>query len=1276
MLASNATTPTSASPVSNELSGLGQYHHLKRLVETQGACELPGVSIKYHTFMPVMWRAVQRGFVKQEHATFVAQGLRYGFMAGVDVSRLTGHRWHRNYASSYDFRDWVTTAVMKRVEKAKTIDLGAWGDGLARTIRATFRNSYIFPMGAVKKALEDAARPTDDHTKTGLNAATDLSFLRHSLTAYEDIAAWLHNDYFMRVSDVSDAFPMLPLHPALWPFFMFRFFADAGATVERLFMHVCGDFGAAGMPGTFHIFFSEVVVGMARSELILTLPMAIHVDDCGLIGPRKKQVDEQMTNFHEWALQVCGVIFKWLKDRLAAQNQLMLGFWWDSTSLTRTLDEKKLLQYTDQLFEFAGRRVLSLHDMQVLAGRMHRAILTLPPGAACLLQGLFVLMAGLTLPWMKRRISKKNRADFRTLYTLLKLNLGRGYYSYANFEKAPGVRSDACKSKSYVGGGYVSQCGRYNFWQYGSSASRKCIDFLEGDTVITCVEEMARLGVWFKRVIPFGVDNMSFEKSAEKGRSVAQRLNELLRELFALQVQYTCILSFYWLSSADNLLADLLSRDDELEFLRQVYSTGFWTEETVPLPHPSVLQSSGQSRAGLRRLPEQRGDISGFQRIDQMPVPPRANQKCACKKCANVAAPGWLTCWACVAACTGNCQGADASPVGPSAGTHGMASWDDVPLSMPTASRSQLRLRGGAPQSHNSTVPYSRSSIFSGLPDELHDRVEDLLDNRYKASSWRTISAGLDKWRETAAIYNWTAVIPTDDPARGGKLAAHVMRLVDDTSLAYKSIEGYMWGMRTWQTLQAQADPIYGVMGWDTFMDAVKVLTWVPSEPRRATDMTVMGNILGAALTMYDEYQQGVGEHTLQDVFVSTQHANVSLALLYTFSRSESPLPKNFTGPESFNASQHWQCKDVSHRVLSARQAIGYRMKIIKQDQRMERPTAAGNEDWSWVGSVDEEKWDPVRWCLKLASLHGRQRDPDEPYFLSRDMTRPYTYSAALADHYKFQRAVGVEEADLTGLHGCRVAGWNATKATLGEELAQAHGLWAQTRSARRYDRFALARVERIPSAIAGLDSGDRVLPPDPGEFNERPAGPPAERLTRGVMEPGAAGSSSSALVVRAPPEEDAVPPGWTSELRSGEHLSRSYRVFHGPNGEFAPSRAAAWRVHLTNEEDVPHQASVVPEGAVLASPTQSVHSVPSASGRLSPNRTRGRRSSPSPVAESPPRDLLQMARQQVQADEAASSISEAPVAYATVDEYVGARGGPVWDRPSSRRPPVSRNVQ
>ena len=121
-------------------------------------------------------------------------------------------------------------------------------------------------MGAVPKQLEsDELRPTSDHTRTGLNAATDLSFLKHSLNTYNEIAWFLKQDYFLRVSDVEAAFPMLPLHPDLWPFFLFKFFASDSSNRLHLFAHVCGDFGAAGMPGVFKMFFVDVVVQMARS---------------------------------------------------------------------------------------------------------------------------------------------------------------------------------------------------------------------------------------------------------------------------------------------------------------------------------------------------------------------------------------------------------------------------------------------------------------------------------------------------------------------------------------------------------------------------------------------------------------------------------------------------------------------------------------------------------------------------------------------------------------------------------------------------------------------------------------------------------------------------------------------------------------------------------------------------------------------------------------------------------------------------------------------------
>ena len=62
-----------------------------------------------------------------------------------------------------------------------------------------------------------------------------------------------------------------------------------GADSENLYcyVHLFGDFGTRGLPGTFKIFFVDVVVQMARSELVLTLPLAIYVDDSahsGLIG--------------------------------------------------------------------------------------------------------------------------------------------------------------------------------------------------------------------------------------------------------------------------------------------------------------------------------------------------------------------------------------------------------------------------------------------------------------------------------------------------------------------------------------------------------------------------------------------------------------------------------------------------------------------------------------------------------------------------------------------------------------------------------------------------------------------------------------------------------------------------------------------------------------------------------------------------------------------------------------------------------------------------------
>ena len=71
-------------------------------------------------------------------------------------------------------------------------------------------------------------------------------------------------------------------------------------------------------------------------------------------------------------------------------------------TLTRTLEERKVLSYLATLADYAARPTLNLKEMQQVAGRMGRCVATFPPGARCLLCAVFALMVGLRLPWHRR----------------------------------------------------------------------------------------------------------------------------------------------------------------------------------------------------------------------------------------------------------------------------------------------------------------------------------------------------------------------------------------------------------------------------------------------------------------------------------------------------------------------------------------------------------------------------------------------------------------------------------------------------------------------------------------------------------------------------------------------------------------------------------------------------------------------------------------------------------------------------------------------------------
>ena len=99
---------------------------------------------------------------------------------------------------------------------------------------------------------------------------------------------------------------------------------------------------------------------------------------------------------------------------------------------------------------------------------------------------------------------------------------------------------------------------------------------------------------WAGKLVRYKMDNQAFQKSAVKGRSRAERLNLLLKRLFVLQILHNCLLLFEWVSSGDNEMADLLSREGGIDrFLEAVTRRAF-------VGDPALL---GDARGGPRTQP-------------------------------------------------------------------------------------------------------------------------------------------------------------------------------------------------------------------------------------------------------------------------------------------------------------------------------------------------------------------------------------------------------------------------------------------------------------------------------------------------------------------------------------------------------------------------------------------------------------------------------------------------------------------------------------------------
>ena len=550
------------------------FGELQEKAEREGVSFLEGSTVNVPLFTQQLQLLVEDGGFAQSDADYLIEGITWGFDLGVDENKLRGKIVHKNYKSAFENKQKVTNALAERVNNGKTLKLGAFDGDPAKL---PGENATVVPMGAVAKKLEpDKVRPFSDHTKTRFNGAADADRVKHTLSAYEDVARELMPGYFMRIEDVDGAFPILPLRPRVWKY-MYVWWYDVNRPLEEqekpntLYVHVFADFGTSPLPGIWDLFWRALKL-MAKRDGVLTLPMPHHVDDNAIIGPTADEVDRVGDEFTEY-VERYGVSLKRLKSRKADWQQLMLGFWWDSVERTRTLEPEKLEQYIKYLEEMANRKWVRLNDLQVLLGRMYRASLTMPHGSRVYLSELIAMTRGLKKPWHRRRMTKTAQEDILAVISILNSNHGRGYFDTTHLPWAPALYTDAMQEPKKSAWGWCSECGAWDAGMYGSKTRRKPIDELEGDVVRRAAQAIGHQ--WRGCRVPIHIDNQSFQLSFKKGWSRARRLTAILRDLHVLSVRYDCVFAPKWISTHDNIGADALSRQDFDRFEA-------WAQDFIP----------------------------------------------------------------------------------------------------------------------------------------------------------------------------------------------------------------------------------------------------------------------------------------------------------------------------------------------------------------------------------------------------------------------------------------------------------------------------------------------------------------------------------------------------------------------------------------------------------------------------------------------------------------------------------------------------------------------
>ena len=504
-------------------------------------------------------------------ASYIVNGAQHGFSCHFHSRLPRGVHYTPNYGSSRRDATAVSTALLTRLREGKTLGPLPWDGSLPPPLHTLCVN----PLGSIRYKLEpDRARPIDDPF------VNDVLYAPYfPMPAFALVRTFSTPGCWYATQDVRGAFPCLPLHPSMWPFFALAWFdlnfphsaqpspsppsASSRPPHSRfLYIHTHGLFGPRDIPYIWTMYMLFVTLASVHLGIALTCP---YLDDVTHIHDYRSEVEWAMERYST-LLDSFGTPDKLLKRVGPFQRGEILGREFNSRTFTVAVPMDKMRRIRLQFRRLARCRSPLAHALRSTMGLAAFVATVLPPIFGVFLAPLLDALHSVPSRacWgLRVRLSRHARSAAATLAIILPLiNRRVPIQPDLVLPLAPCTYTDASGGRM-AGWGYATsttfQAARF------TCALRRChINLLELAVVLYACRALAT--VWAGCRVPLRIDNTVVIGWLHRSRARSELANAMLHEIFALSLTHSFHLRPTYITSADNVMADALSRSDFARF--------------------------------------------------------------------------------------------------------------------------------------------------------------------------------------------------------------------------------------------------------------------------------------------------------------------------------------------------------------------------------------------------------------------------------------------------------------------------------------------------------------------------------------------------------------------------------------------------------------------------------------------------------------------------------------------------------------------------------------